>query len=143
MLLPTKVLFELNVYRISEKNYLNRFNTSIYGRNGCSIENFGGEWEYNEIIGFLKFYVSGNTQIRVEYKDTNKKRKNKTRNKQFVLNTDSFSTRSFYRSSTNQDLIDLIKDCIDDCKKRLKKNRYIDTKFIDTTINNTDWRSIV
>ncbi|KLD97630.1 hypothetical protein [Aliarcobacter butzleri] len=142
MLLPTKVLFELNVYRKSEKSYLKEYQGSSYFQNGFSIQYFGGEWEYNEIIGFLKFYISGNTQIRVEYKETNKKSKFKTRNKQFILNTDSFCTRQTSGNLTSQEIGNLIKDCIDDCGKRLK-NRYIDTKFIDTTINSTDWKSII
>ncbi len=113
MRLNTKLLFELHVYRIDESTYYKQFseyrdsNSSEYfGLDSpYHIKNFGGQWEYNEIIGFLKFYVSGNTQIRSEYFETDSKRKVKTRKKIFVKKSDSFSVRSIDRSMTNDDLI--------------------------------------
>ncbi len=89
MLLPTKLLFELSVYRVDEASYFRDFdkykakNNHIPEHSPIHIESFGGQWEYNEIIGFLKFYVSGNTQIRVEYTETNTIKKSKNPEKCF------------------------------------------------------------
>jgi hypothetical protein len=146
MLLNTKSLFELPIYRINKDSYYENFkkyvneNSTLHYQS--SIDNFGGEWEYNEIIGYMKFYISGGTQIRVEYKETNAKKKVKTRKKTFVLNSDSFCVRQISTNMDNPSLIESIKECIDNCKDRLP-NRYIDTTFIDNTIGHTDWKSVI
>ncbi|WP_428026785.1 hypothetical protein [Arcobacter sp.] len=146
MLLNSKSLFEISVYRIDENSYNEDFkkyvdkNTTPYSQ--PSISSFGGEWEYNEIIGYLKFYISGGTQIRVEYKETDVEKKVKTRTKTFVLNSDSFCASQIYKNMNNQSLIETIKECINDCKAKLP-NRYIDTTFIDNTIDYTDWESVI
>jgi len=143
MLLNTKLLFELPVYRKNETSYLQDFKT--YKKkiaHSVTIDNFGGLWEYNEIIGYLKFYISGKTQIRVEYKETDTKRKKQTKKKTFILNSDSFCNRSIYKSMDNLSLIKLIRECIEHCKIRLP-NRYVNTTFIDNTIDYTDWKSVI
>lgn len=146
MIIPTKLLFELYVYRIDENAYLRDFHKFlIQNSTSCyqpTLDSFGGQWQYNEIIGYLKFYISGGTQLRVEYHKTDATKIVKTRKKTFVLNNDSFCTRNIYKSMTNQDLIDVIKDCIQDCKNRLNP-RHIDTTFIDNTLIHTDWTKVI
>jgi len=145
------LLFELHVYRIDESTYYKQFakykdsNSNEYFRSDSPyhIANFGGQWEYNEIIGFLKFYVSGNTQIRSEYFETNSKRKRKTRRKVFVKKSDSFSVRSIDRSMTNDDLIKAIDSSIQHCKNNLPKNRFINTELFLGAYKNTDWCKVI
>ncbi|CAC9619724.1 hypothetical protein [uncultured Gammaproteobacteria bacterium] len=151
MMLNTKLLFELHVYRIDESTYYEQFseykdsNSSEYFSSDSPyhIENFGGQWEYNEIIGFLKFYVSGNTQIRNEYFETDSKRKVKTRKKVFVKKNDSFSVSSINRSMTNDDLIKTINSSIQHCENNLPKNRFINTEIFFSTYKNTDWYKVI
>jgi outer membrane lipoprotein-sorting protein len=143
MLLHNKLLFELPVYRKNETSYLQDFET--YKKTiaySVTIDDFGGSWEYNEIIGYLKFYISGKTQIRVEYKETYAKRKVKTKKKTFILNSDSFCVRAIFKNMDNLSLIKLIRECIEHCKIRLPK-RYINTTFIDNTLDHTDWKSVI
>ena len=146
MLLNTKSLFELPVYRKDQTSYLQDFEKFASKRTTPyykpTIDNFGGQWEYNEIIGYLKFYISGGTQIRVEYKETDAKHKVKTRKKTFILNSDSFCVRQISKDMNNPSLIEMIRECIEHCKGRLT-NRYIDTTFIDNTIDHTDWKSVI
>jgi hypothetical protein len=60
-MLKTKELFELPVYRLEEDKYNQSLCEHIVNNPLMSAEysrkNFGGDWQYNEIIGFLRFYV--------------------------------------------------------------------------------------
>lgn len=146
MILPTKLLFELYVYRLDDSAYLRDFHKFLT-KNSTShyrptLESFGGQWQYNEIIGYLKFYISGGTQLRVEYHKTDAKKIVKTKTKKFILHDDSFCVRNISSSMKNQDLIDIIKECIQDCKNRLNP-RHIDTSFIDNTVDHTDWTKVI
>ena len=141
MLLKTSLLFELPVYRLSEKRYFSEYNKHKINSD-IGINSFGGMWEYNEIIGFLKFYISGHTQIRVEYCETSQKRKRKTRKKIFICRTGSFCTREISHNVTNEKIIEVLKDCIQHCKNNLKQ-RYIKTDFFDDTYKYMDWKKLI
>ena len=151
MLLITNLLFELQVYRIDESTYYKKFSEFRDSRSNevtspdhpCHLANFGGQWEYNEIIGFLKFYVSGKTQIRCEYVETNAKKKVKTRKKMFIRKSDSFSVRNIDRSMTNENIIEIIDSSIEHCKKNLAKNRFIKTDVFFSTYKYTDWHKAI
>jgi hypothetical protein len=151
MLLNTKLLFELSVYRINESAYYELFskykehNASEYipKEHSCHIENFGGQWEYNEIIGYLKFYVSRNTQVRCEYTETKAQRKVKTRKKVFVTKTDSACVRQISRTMNTAQLIEVFEDCIQDCKNNLPSKRYIDTRIFNETYKHTNWAKVI
>lgn len=151
MLLNTKLLFQLAVYRIDKSSYYEKFSTFRESNSSeyldidhpIHIERFGGHWEYNEIIGFLKFYVSGNTQIRCEYHETNSQRKVKTRKKTFVKKTDSLCTRQISQSMTNKQLIVVIEDCIKHCMDNLSSKRFIDTSIFNETYKHTNWKKVI
>jgi len=49
-------------------------------------DSYGGAWNYNEIIGYIRLYFFG-TQIRGEYWGTKAKRKRRTRKKVFEYKT--------------------------------------------------------
>ena len=75
-MLTTKYLFEIHVYRLKETDYYCATNKHIDEINsnmqipmdtGYLRKQCGGDWQYNEIIGFLKFYQYGENQIRCEY----------------------------------------------------------------------------
>lgn len=149
MLLPTKILFELPVYRLSENDYYQKFSAyKSKKENSCFddsylINHFGGAWEYNEIIGFLKFYLSGNTQIRCVYTETNASRKVKTRTKTFVETSHSYCTKEIDRKRSNQDIIKVLDDCISHCSDRLPKGRFINRSIFDSTYKHTDWQTVM
>ena len=151
MLLLTKLLFDLQVYRIDENTYYKHFseykdlnsNEVAASDHPCHIANFDGSWEYNEIIGFLKFYVSGNTQIRCEYVETDAQRKVKTRKKVFIKKSDSFSVRSIDCTMTNEQIVETIESSIDHCKNNLAKNRFVKTDVFFSTYKHTDWHKVI
>ena len=64
-----KTLFELPIYRVSEEQYYKSFsehyekrkiphNNLLYEEslNQNLRKDFGGDWKYNEIVGYLRFY---------------------------------------------------------------------------------------
>tara|TARA_B100001063_G_C16772156_1_gene562443 strand:- start:780 stop:1295 length:516 start_codon:yes stop_codon:yes gene_type:complete len=105
-------------------------------------EKFGGSWEYNEIIGYLEIYILGN-QVRAQYWQDNKKRIVKTRKKQFVFKTHKLVPEvSFDRSLTNEDIFDVINECISDCKQELK-GRYLDTSTLDRLGPYINWKELI
>jgi len=151
MLLNTNLLFELPVYRLNESSYYQQFkkykdkHSTQYTSDSMLIDHFGGQWEYNEIIGFLKFYISGNTQIRVEYHETDKKIKRRSRNRSkfFIKKTDSLCVRSISKTMTNEEWIITIEDCINHCKANLSSARYVDTKIFFSTFKYTNWVKVI
>jgi hypothetical protein len=93
MLLTCKNLFEVPVYRLEESAYYNKMFAHIkkvnakneYPINECYLrKEYGGDWRYNEIIGFLRFYRYGSSQIRCEYWETDAKIKVLTRKNNLV-----------------------------------------------------------
>lgn len=148
MLLCTKELFELPIYRLEEDKYYDQFNK--YKNNQSSpasdkyqLKSFGGAWKYNEIIGFLKFYISGNTQIRCVYTDTDAQRKVKARKKYFVEKSDSFCTLSINVKACNEDIMDVIEQAIEHCRINLPKSRFLDRTLFDQTFRFIDWNAVL
>ena len=149
MLLCTKVLFELPVYRLSKEKYIEDYDSFISrpSHSGLSesylLNIFGGEWQYNETIGYLKFYLSGNTQIRCDYWETSAKRKVRSRKKIFVRNTHSLCTSQINRKSDNKQIHKVIEESIAHCISRLPSSRYVDRSTFDSVFRHIDWQSVM
>lgn len=149
MLLCNKVLFELPVYRLTENKYYKQFavykvkHGNAYTDDSYLLKEYGGSWEYNEIIGYLKFYLSGNTQIRSVYTETDAKKKVKTRKKTFIETTHSFCTTNINRKLENQKIIKFIEDSITHCALNLPKGRFIKRDIFDSTFKHIDWQSVM
>lgn len=106
------------------------------------FKNFGGQWEYNEIIGYIKLYSVGN-QIRGEYFQIDKKRITKTRKKVFEWKCDKLVPEiSFYRSETNEEIFNNICKYLNDCEKELN-NRYIDLDNFLKIGKYLDWKKLL
>ena len=145
MLLCTQELFELPIYRLKEDKYYDEFNK---GKNDqlsdeYQLKSFGGAWKYNEIIGFLKFYISGNTQIRCVYTDTDAEQKVRTRKKIFVQKSHSFCTLSINVKASNEDIIDVIEQAIEHCRINLPQNRFLDRTLFDKTFRYINWQAVL
>jgi len=100
--------FDVPVYRLGEDNYYSELNDYIQNRmypSGYARENeeffirnpdqktqhenhiretYGGAWNYNEIVGFIRLHFVG-SQIRGEYWGVNAKRICRTRRKNLNL----------------------------------------------------------
>lgn len=163
-MLKTKYLFELQVYRLEESCYYAKMKTHIEKANAKMKEQidkidpnltmpsdakylrkeYGGDWQYNEIIGFLKFYQYGANQIRCEYWETDSSRKVKTRKKQFIQKSDSYCREPFSKSDTNVNLAKTMKNAVDHCEVILKKkNRHIDKELFNNTVDHVAWKDVL
>jgi len=146
-MLKTKELFELPVYRLEEDKYNESLREHIDKHSQMSADysrkDYGGDWQYNEIIGFLRFYVSGKRQIRCEFWETDAKIKVRTRKKRFILTSDSYCTQNFNPSASNEDLKITIQNCIDHCKGNLGSKRHVDERLFRETFDYIDWSSLL
>lgn len=106
------------------------------------FKKFGGQWEFNEIIGYIKLYSVGN-QIRGEYFQIDKKRICKTRTKNFRWETDKLVPEiNFYKENTNEEIFDMIYTYLKDCDKELKY-RYLDLDNFLKIGQYIDWQKVL
>jgi hypothetical protein len=155
-----KIIFDVPVYRLSQPEY--EAKQEQYVRQNLAegepypdskgklwwqtrfAENYGGFWQFNEIIGFIRLFFYG-TQIRGEYWRVNAKRLVRTRNKTFVfreLNV-TFGEQIPPRSS-NKRIFNLILKYL----KRAESDCFFRGQFIDTSILEyigpyVDWKSLL
>jgi len=134
---------DLPVYRLKEENYyrdrrcfvdkklVNINNKELYERFSNQFNKiYGGEWKYNEIIGFISLHFLG-SQVRGEYWQTEVKRIVRTRKKTFVWKTHKLAVEGQLHNCKNSlEVFGEIVKYISACKEELP-NRYIDdTKFL-------------
>ena len=110
----------------------------------CLRKQYGGDWQYNEIIGFLKLYQYGENQIRCEYWETDSSRKVKTRKKQFIQKSDNYCREPFSKNDANINLAKTMKKAVEHCEVILnKKNRYIDKEHFNNTVDHIEWQNVL
>ncbi|MGZ8137171.1 MAG: hypothetical protein ACXW1W_10540 [Methylococcaceae bacterium] len=104
--------------------------------------NYGGAWDYNEIIGWIELHFLG-SQIRGEFWRVKAKRIVRSRNKVFEYDTWKLAPEiDIPEDANNTEILHLINEYLSDCKKELK-GRYIDTSRFDVIGTYIDWRSFV
>ena len=106
-------------------------------------ELYGGVWEFNEIIGFIKLHFLGG-QIRGEYFTTKPYRKVRTRKKLFTYSTHKLAPEiNLSGNATNAEIYQLILEYIEQCKNELPPSRYIDEKKIKLIGPYVDWNELI
>lgn len=150
-MLACKNLFEIPVYRLGVNTYYDKMNSHIFQTNqdkdypideAYLRKQFGGDWRYNEIIGFLRFYRYGENQIRCEYWETDAKKKVRTRKKQFVQVSDSYCREPFSPTACNKELANLMKNAVGHCEQKLR-NRVLGRELFDATVDLIDWKAFL
>ena len=154
-----KDLFEIPVYRILEERYYKemreyiekikkefdeRFLNESYV-NKYSRKKFGGSWDYNEIIGYLKIYRWG-SQIRVYHWETDSKRKVRKGRKRFRQVADNYCCYPIYKNDDdNIKFIKIMKEVVEQCKDIIKernKKFYVDTRIFDSVVDYINWKDL-
>lgn len=150
--------FDLPVYRLTEEKYYadlerytderieaaggpNRNANAILHIRQHSTEAFGGPWEYNEIIGYIRLHFVG-SQIRGEYFAPASRRVVKSRRKIFWMQTHKLAPEvqiSF--NPTSQSIFKLIVEYVDACKAELPR-RYIDSRQLMRLGPFVDWKGL-
>lgn len=150
-MLTCKSFFEISVYRLEQEDYYGHMSAHIAKLNAGNQypldknylrENYGGEWQYNEIIGFLRFYRYGANQIRCEYWETDAKKKVRTRKKRFVKLSDCYCKELFSNKAPNSELAEVMKRAVELCENLLKK-RFLDREIFDNMVDFIDWRALL
>ncbi len=101
---------------------------------------YGGPWEFNEIIGFIKIYFYG-TQVRGEYWAVNTQRIVKTRKKQFEYKTHKLYMEIGIKERTNEGILKAVRDYIEGCKSEIPR-RHIDTREFETLASHINWATL-
>ena len=161
-----KYFYDVHVYRLSRERYYNDMDEYIkkhmysgsprhrkmmedYYRKEPTQKNaaeerlrqsYGGAWEYNEIIGYIRLYFFG-TQIRGEYWGVNSKRIVRTRKKTLEYKTWKLATEiDLHREPDSSSIFSKILEYLDRCQKKLK-GRYIDTVSLKAIGSYVAWKS--
>jgi len=101
---------------------------------------YGGGWEFNEIVGYIKLYFLG-TQVRGEYWATIPKRKVRTRRKQLEYKTHKLAAEIEIREQTQEGIIKAVEEYIDRCKREIK-NRHLDQREFNNLKSHINWLSL-
>jgi len=162
-----KYFYDVSVYRLSRERYyqdMNKYiNKHMHSGSPSHIKmiedsytkeptqkrasedrlrkSYGGAWEYNEIIGYIRLYFFG-TQIRGEYWGVNSKRVVRTRNKIFEYKTWKLASEmDLHREPDSLSIFSKILKYLKKCQKELK-GRYIDTRNFKAIGFYVDWKSL-
>ncbi|OGR26867.1 MAG: hypothetical protein A2139_03210 [Desulfobacca sp. RBG_16_60_12] len=163
-----KFFFDVPVYRVPEEKYYREMNEYIernmfpgpaehndsmrvfYSREPEQEvshrehlrEQFGGAWNYNEIIGYIRLHFLGN-QIRGEYWGVKAKRQVRTRKKIFKYMTWKIAPEiNIPNKADNEEIFKLILDYLTRCSKELR-GRHIDTTILKSIGQYVDWKSLL
>jgi hypothetical protein len=157
--------FDLPIYRLSEDDYFRQrrqYVEEVIDHAGGRTERdpeivrqieshanriYGGQWIYNEIIGFVRLYFDG-SQVLGAYFRTNAKRITKTRKKTFEwiahklaseVNLPYEAGRVF--NPTSDEILSAVTEYIDRCKKELPKQYIDDAQFMRVAAF-IDWKAL-
>ncbi len=101
---------------------------------------YGGDWEFNEIIGYIKLFFFG-SQVRGEYWSTKPQRKVRTRRKEFEYKAHKLVAESKIWNNTNEGILSAIEDYLSRCQSKLT-NRHVDLREFEVLKNHIDWISL-
>lgn len=162
-----KYFIEIPVYRIPEKqysveleNYINKHLNSGTPQDVAFMQktlkespnlklkfkeilkdDYGGNWKYNEIIGYIRLFFLG-TQIRGEYWGTKAKRKRRTRKKFFEYKTWKLAPEiELHWETESSAIFAKVLEYITACSKELK-GRYIDVRPLMVIGPYVDWMTL-
>ena len=151
-----QVLFELPIYRVTKETYKQEFykyaeknkqynsDSKIETKLNKNLKkDFGGDWQYNQIIGYLEFYILGNN-IRCAYYQGFDKIATRNGKRKFKIYDDTLSNVTIRDNYTNEKIIEKIRYMIDHCSiQEMIQKRYIDTKNFDNISSFVDWKSYI
>jgi hypothetical protein len=103
---------------------------------------FGGPWQLNEIIGYIRLFFLG-SQIRGEYFGVQQKRIVRTRRKtMMLLELKLVPEMEIPREATSAQIFAVISEYVQRCKKQMNK-RVVDDSFLSTLGPFIDWKSLI
>ncbi len=163
----SKILLDVPVYRVSKEKYELRqrefitkqlkLNAGQYGEEAYRRypelktqteshlwNNYGGNWLYNEIIGFIRLFFLFN-QVRGEYFSVEAKRIVRTRRKVFrPLGYEVTTPENISVGSSSHEIFDRIRIFLSRAQneKELKKH-FIDSSILENIGAHIDWNALL
>jgi len=106
------------------------------------VKSFGGPWNYNEIIGFLRLHFLG-SQVRAEYWRVDVKRIVRSRTKIFVPWAHKLvPEKELPMSGTSEEIFRAVTGHVEDCKRSLR-DRHVDATTLESLGPYIDWRALL
>jgi hypothetical protein len=152
MVIPVYRLSEYKYFLQMEEDFENMISKSwdddFRQNNPDLVENwkrshrssYGGCWEFNEIIGYLKLFFMG-SQVRGEYWSTKPRRKVRTRKKEFEFKAHKLAADSEIWDKSNEGILSAIEEYLSRCNRELK-NRHLDLREYESLKNHINWVSV-
>lgn len=104
-------------------------------------QSYGGCWEFNEIIGYIRLHFLG-TQVRGEYFASTKSRLVRTRTKTLEWKTWKLAPEvDIDPPYGTAEVLHAVRSYISDCKKQLPR-RYIDDEHFEVIAPYVDWAAL-
>ena len=102
---------------------------------------YGGCWEFNEIIGYIRLHFLG-SQVRGEYFAVRKKRVARTRTKLLEYQTWKLAPEvDIGHPVTSEGVLSAIREYVADCGKEIP-GRFIDSSKFDAIAGFVDWEAL-
>lgn len=99
---------------------------------------YGGCWEFNEIIGYIRLHFLG-AQVRGEYFGSSRKRIVRTRKKLFEYKTWKLAPEvSIEPPQGNDEIVAAVREYIKDCRSELPR-RYLDASMFEAVAPYINW----
>ncbi len=103
---------------------------------------YGGCWEFNEIIGYIKLHFLG-SQIRGEYYQVAGRSIRKSRAKQFEFVTHKLAPEiEIDFGSTNAEIFERVIQYMADCQEELR-GRFLDTSILENIGQHLNWADLL
>jgi hypothetical protein len=161
-----RAFFDIPIYRVSKDEYAAEFDQymnkldnkegpeaaalrkkldqedpeSAEQRRDIFRDSFGGAWQFNEIIGYIRLDFLG-SQVRGKLWMANVKRVVKTRKRQLVQRSSEVVPVDIPRNATNDDVFRTIVRYLEAAKAKLRPY-YVDTLIFDRIGPYVDWNRL-
>lgn len=105
-------------------------------------EKYGGCWQFNEIVGYIRLFFLGN-QVRGEYYVIGQKSTRRTRHKVFEQKLMKLAPDVDISDVTsNANIFDAVLEYLSLCRNALKR-RHIDSTLLEQLGRYVDWQSLI
>lgn len=144
-----RYFFDLPVYRIPRERYYQEREAFLIKNSSSSDDSsirdhlqrvYGGPWEYNEIIGYIKLHFLG-TQVRGECFAIRRQRLVRTGRKLLEFQTWKLAPEMSVNAESNGTILESICNYIDACGREIPR-RHIDTELFDALAPFVNWKAL-
>lgn len=122
-------------YAKEDPDWFAKFKAYLYKK-------YGGEWEFNEVVGYIELHLLSN-QVYGSYWQDNKKRYVKSRETQFeCISRKLVPEMIFSYRAKNEQIYQTILDYIAACQKQLRFC-YVEQRNLTNVGGHVDWRGLI